>query len=510
MAVIKKEEFKYFEFLPGALIEVDLTSRSIIFMNRIAFSLFNFDQKDIENGLALREIFFTDAEYERSIRVAESFGLESYQNHTAYSRYEKQDLYDFKMRKKDGSYFLGECQGSFVLDEHDVPVGARIYIRDLSEQRQLEASHIENEEKYRTLVENSSDLIFLVDTQGVILSINKATTQYLKRKTEEVEGKNVSDIFPAHTTNTIMGYLNKAFISNKSLTLETPMPMTNKTEWISTSVNPVRDVSGNVTAILGISRNITERRRSDERLEQALIDAQNANKVKDQFISNITHEIRTPMTTITGFAGRLKQSLGEDLKPAEEDYFKFINHASDRLLRTVDALINVSQLEAGTLKLNPKRLHLGQLIELLCEKHRAEATEKQLEIEYIQLTDDDEIWYDEHTVYQAINNIMLNGIKYTEKGGVSIKLERIKKQLYVTFTDTGIGISDDYRDRLFQLFTQESEGLTKEYQGIGLGLALAKKYLDLNEVEIKVDSQKGWGSTFTLIFHEHFPLKEST
>ncbi len=489
-----------FDFLPGALIEIDLSKRSVIYMNRIAFSLFEYTQADIDRGLPLRDIFQNDSEYERSIRVAESFGLDAYQHRKAYSRYEKQDLYDFMMVKQDGSEFFAECQGSFVLDENQVPVGARIYIRDLSEQRLIEASHIENEEKYRTLVENSSDLIFLIDPQGVVLSVNKATSKYLKRSRREIEGKNVAELFPAQTTATLKGYLNKSFISGKRAIYETPMPTTNKQMWVNTSINPVRDIDGNITAILGVSRDITHRKRSEERLEQALVEAKNANKLKSQFISNITHEIRTPLTSITGFTTRLRESLGDKLNPEVEDFFKFIQNGSKRLLNTVDAIIKVSQVEAGTLPLTPKCFNLIPMLQVMYDKLLADAIAKGIELEYKNQVEDDEIWADENSVYEAINNILENAIKYTQEGGISIILERVDGLLTLNVADTGIGISDEYRERLFQLFSQESEGLAKEYQGIGLGLALTKRYLDMNKILISVQSEKGRGSTFTLTF----------
>ena len=496
----KREEYQYFDFLPGALIEIDLASRLIVYMNRIAFSLFDHSQADIEAGLPLRDIFQNDSEYARSIKVAEKFGLENYQNRTAYTRYEKQDLYDFMMKKKNGEFFLGECQGSFVLDNDLVPVGARIYVRDLSEQREQEAQHIVNEAKYRTLLEYSSDIIFLIDSKGVVQSVNRAATKYLGRSIDEIEGKNVSVLFPPQTVETFKGYLNKTFISGESATYETPMPTTGKSVWVSTSINPVRDRSGNITAVLGVSRDVTAWKRAEEGLEQALINARNANKVKDQFIANITHEIRTPLTTITGFTARLKESLGADLKPEEQDYFKFINNSSARLLRTMDSIINISEIEAGTLKLDSKLRRLGQLIQLLCEKVAPDAEEKGLELKCELRTEDDEIQFDQYSIYHAIHNILQNAIKYTDNGSVTVLLDRVDGELHLTFTDTGIGISDEYRERMFQVFSQESEGLSKDYQGIGLGLALTKRYLDMNNVKIKVASEKGLGSTFTLIF----------
>jgi PAS domain S-box-containing protein len=502
MVKYKREEHQYFDFLPGALIEIDLASRQIVFMNRIALSLFEYTPDDIAAGIPLRDIFQDDSEYARAIKVAESFGLESYQNRTSYTRYEKQDLYDFRMRAKARGEFLGECQGAFVLDDDQIPVGARIYVRDLSEQRELEARHIENEAKYRTLLEYSSDIIFLIDSQGVVQSINRAATKYLGLQAGQIEGKNISELFPPETVETFRGYLNKTFISGESAIYETPMPKTGKAAWVSTSINPVRDQAGNITAVLGVSRDVTGWKRAEESLEQALIDARNANKVKDQFLANITHEIRTPLTTITGFASRLKESLGENLKPAEQDYFKFINNSSQRLLRTLDSIINISELEAGTLQLDSKMHHLGQLIHLLCEKVTPEAEEKGLELHCELLTDDDKVQFDQYSVYHAIHNILQNAIKYTDDGSVTVRLERVAGKLQLTFTDTGIGISDEYRERMFQVFSQESEGLTKEYQGIGLGLALTKRYLDMNHIEIDVTSKKGLGSTFTLIFSD--------
>ena len=492
-----------FDFLPGALIEIDLSARTVIYMNRIAFSLFEYTQQDIDAGLLLRDIFINDSEYERSILVAESFGLDNYQNRTAYTRYEKQDLYDFMMMKKDGSEFFAECQGSFVLNEDNVPVGARIYVRDLSEQRLLEAAHIETQEKYRTLVEHSSDIIFLIDTNGVILSVNKASALYLNKEREEIEGKNISELFPDSTTATFKGYINKSFISGKSATYETPMPTTNKQIWVSTSINPVKDSDGNVTSILGVSRDITDRKRSEERLEQALVEAQAANKVKDQFLANITHEIRTPLTTITGFTNRLRMSLGADLKPEVEDFFKFIQSGSTRLLKTIDSIIKVSQLEAGAIPLTLKFFHLGPMLQVMHDKLLTDAKEKGIGLEYSNLAENDLVRADENSVYEAINNILLNAIKYTEAGGIIIQLVRVDSQLRLSVTDTGIGISDEYRQRLFQLFSQESEGFAKIYQGIGLGLALTKRYLDMNNILISVQSEKGLGSTFSLTFPHH-------
>jgi PAS domain S-box-containing protein len=500
MGKFQRPEHTFFEFLPGALIEVDLGQRLVVFMNRIALTLFKIEKSQLEKGLPLRDIFLNEEEYGRAVAVAEKFGLDSYQNRTAYTRFEKQDLYDFLMLRADGSAFYAECQGSFVLDKQSVPVAARIYIRDLTEHRLTEAALQENENKYRTLVEYSSDLIWLIDPHGYVLSVNSAVSRYLGKAKEEVEGAKVSDLFKGTTAETFQSYLNKIFISGKSATYETTMPTSNKAIWISTSITPVYDSSGNITALLGVSRDITDRKKSQDLLEKALINARNANQVKDQFIANISHEIRTPLTAITGFTERLRQVLKSRLSTEERDYFKVIANNSERLLRTMDAILNVSQLEAGAIQLSPAPLHLTQLIQLVCDKLTPLAQEKGLDLNFTSSVNNDHVVLDEDCIYQAIQNIIENAIKYTHRGWVKVDLKENAKALILTITDSGIGISDEYRENMFQFFSQESQGLTKHYQGIGLGLAITKRYLDMNGVNIKVLSKKGSGSTFKLNF----------
>ena len=489
-----------FDYLPGALIEINLYSRKVIFMNRIARSLFLYEPKDLEGGISLRSIFWDDEEYERSISLAEKFGLESYQNKTPYERFEQQDLYDFRFVRKTGERFIGECQGSFVLDDNQVPTGTRIYIRDVSEQRQREADHIANEDRYRSLVENTSDLIFLIEKDYTVRSVNAAVERFMGTKRINIEGHSINELFPAETAEKFRSYLTDTLLTGEQGVYETVMPRTQKQRWISTSINPVRDADGNVTGILGVSRDITAKKQAQARMEEALLEARNANQVKAQFLSNITHEIRTPLTSIIGFTDRLKKSLGKNLSPDIEDFFKFISNGSQRLTRAVDAIIKISQLEAGALDITPKPVHLGPLVQLILDKLQPEAIEKGLALELNLLTEQDTVHADEHTIFEALLNLLHNAIKYTEEGGIIVQIERLDDSIDLSITDTGIGISDVYLQRIFNLFTQESEGLNKDYQGMGLGLALTKRYLDLNKVGIRVQSEKGLGSTFSLSF----------
>lgn len=496
----KREEYKILDFLPGALIEIDLSSQLVIYMNQIAYSIFGYSQADINPGIPVREIFLNDAEYARAMEIVKSFGLESYENHTPYSRLEKQDLYDFMLKRKGGDSFYGECQGSFVLDGDGIPAGIRMHIRDLTKQRMMETSLQESEQKYRTLVESSSDLIFLFDDTGRILSANKAVSEALGKNSNEILGKNISELLPDDVSMSFTQHIRQIYSSEESANLEITLPIDDRTVWISTSFNSVRNKEGEVTAVLCIGRDITKRKHAENENVLALIKAKNANMIKDQFISKISHEFRTPLTSIIGFTDYLKRNLGNTLTSKDMESFDSIYRNSNRLLRTVNAVLNFSQTQAGTLQLDPRILYLNPLCQKLCDELQPSANKKELKLEFVSTTKDDKVWLDEYSICQAIDNIIQNAIKYTHEGKIAVKLTRARKRLVLIISDTGIGISAEYYQQMFQPFNQESEGITREYQGVGLGLALAKRYLDWNSVDIEVESKKNKGSTFTLTF----------
>ncbi len=497
---LKPEEYKIFDFLPGALIEINLSSRLVIYMNQIAFSIFGYSQSDIKSGIPVRDIFLNDAEYERGLEITKAFGLDSFESRKPYNRLEKQDLYDFMLKKKGGSSFYGECQASFVLDSEGVPTGIRMHIRDLTKQRKTEISLQESEEKYRTLVESSSDLIFLFDDKGNIFSANKAVLKALGKRLENILGKNISELFPPDVAQSFMQYIRQIYSTGESASLEITLPVEGSTVWISTFFNSVRNAAGEVTAVLCIGRDITKRKHAENQNVLALIEAKKANMAKDQFISNMSHEFRTPLTSIIGYTDYLKRNLGNKLKSKDRESFDSIYRNSNRLLRTVNAILSFSQTQAGKPQLDPQILYLNPLSQKICDELRPSAEKKGLKLEFIPTAKDDKIWLDEYSIYEALYNIIQNAIKYTNDGRITVQLTRIRRRLVLIISDTGIGISAEYYQQMFQPFSQASEGLAREYQGLGLGLALTKRYLDWNKVEIEVKSKQNQGSTFKLTF----------
>ena len=263
---------------------------------------------------------------------------------------------------------------------------------------------------------------------------------------------------------------------------------------------PINNDKGERIAAIVVFQDITENKQTEENLEEALGQAKAANEVKDQFIANISHEIRTPLNSILGFSDLLQKRLDQSIPDQDFKLFEFIASSSNRLMRTVDSILNTSQLQAGTIEVQPSKLDLTSLVGQISAEFNSLADQKNLE--FISVIPDKSVtvFADDYCIRQAISNIVENALKYTFEGSVSLNLGLRKGQVTLSIADTGIGISEEYQKRIFDAYTQESEGFTKSYQGIGLGLSLAKQYLDMNNVEIEMESKKEVGTTFTLIF----------
>jgi len=185
--------------------------------------------------------------------------------------------------------------------------------------------------------------------------------------------------------------------------------------------------------------------------------------------------------------------------------FYVVNHAGARIIRTVDLILNMSELQTKSYKPIMTEIDLitDIIMPLLAEsKLYAESKGLTLDLKVNDSAKEVLIVRDRYSVGQIFANLIDNAIKYTEKGGVTVEVSPYHSgSINVKVTDTGIGISKEYLSELFAPFSQEEQGYTRKYEGNGLGLALVKKYCEINNADIKVDSQKGKGSTFTVTFN---------
>lgn len=253
---------------------------------------------------------------------------------------------------------------------------------------------------------------------------------------------------------------------------------------------------------LVLSEKLAQLKLKDRALTFSKEKAENADKLKSEFLAQMSHEIRTPINTILNYSSLIEQEFEGKLSVEIEDSFGSIKKASNRLIRTIDLILNLSAIEAGSYSPNYENIHLSSdIITPLVNEFEQTAKAKRLYLRIITNFDDEKpILADRYTLTQAIANLIDNAIKYTENGGLTLELKHIKNKYILTIVDTGVGISDEYLPKLFEKFTQETEGYTRRYEGSGLGLSLVKKYCEVNNASISVESKKGKGTIFSIEF----------
>lgn len=228
--------------------------------------------------------------------------------------------------------------------------------------------------------------------------------------------------------------------------------------------------------------------------------AEAADRLKSEFLAQISHEVRTPVNNMLNYASLLedgcKTKIGEDYAFV----FDVLKSAGERMTRTIDLIIDTSQLISGSYDIHPEKINLCEVVELVAGYYKQQAERKNLGFTVNFHKNELSVYVDDYSVKRIIENLVDNAIKFTNSGEVVIDVYEDADRVVCSVKDTGIGMSEKYLERIFEPFSQEEQGYSRRYDGNGLGLTLVKKFCDMNNAEIKVESEKNKGSKFTVFF----------
>lgn len=245
---------------------------------------------------------------------------------------------------------------------------------------------------------------------------------------------------------------------------------------------------------------VTVLEQSKKDLQAAKEQAEASDKLKSIFLGIISHEIRTPLNAMVGYTDLLQMSLEDKINQDEKGYINVINQGKDRLLRLIDDILDLSQIEAGEFVLKYENVIGYEIVRDFLLEMSIEIEESELDLIKKYNGKEAKINVDITRFQQILGNLITNAIKYTPEGNITVQTDANKSEFKVSISDTGIGIKEEFKPHLFSLFRQEEEGFSRTYEGAGLGLSITKRLIKSMNGRIEVESFQGVGSTFTVYF----------
>ena len=396
---------------------------------------------------------------------------------------------------------------------------------------QLEARNnelVESQNRFREVVEQSVDALFIFTSDGSLVDVNYKACESLQLSRKELLQMKVHEFDSHYNTVDALQHLLQQLNAQGALSVESEHRKS------SGEVSPVEVNFGYLNIegeklVLASARDITDRKLTQQKLEQAndLLEAkvsertrtlknvnaalseakekaEAANQAKSLFLANMSHEIRTPMNAVIGFTDVLANS---GLNEQQIGYVKSIQSGSRNLLSLINDILDLSKIEAGKMNINVDKVYVWQLLHDLKDVYQISAQEKGLQLELqIDGTVPEVIFSDELRLRQILFNLVNNAIKFTHEGKITIACSYAPEQdddlfssLKISVEDTGIGIAEEDQKTIFDIFVQQDNQSTREFGGAGLGLAISSRLAEKLDAKLKVSSKKGEGSCFELL-----------
>ncbi len=271
---------------------------------------------------------------------------------------------------------------------------------------------------------------------------------------------------------------------------------------VSYNATTFNDQAGKLQGVFAAARDVTERKRFEQTLQEKNVELENASLAKDRFLASMSHELRTPLNAVIGFTGTLLMKLPGPLNEEQEKQLRIIQASSRHLLSLINDLLDLAKIESGNVELKMEPVTCQAVIDEVSTTLRALAEGKNLHFEVALPDHDVSVRTDRRSLTQILINLTNNAIKFTEKGTVRLELherqENGDSSAEISVIDTGLGIRKEDQPKLFQAFMQVDSSSTRAYEGTGLGLHVSQKLASMVGGRISFESEYGQGSKFTV------------
>ena len=410
-------------------------------------------------------------------------------------------------RGKNGREFPIEISLSPLHTEDGILVSSAI--RDITERKNFEAEIRESREQFRAVAQTASDAIVSANQLGRITYLNAAAERMFGYSMEEAEGELLELLMPEQYKDAHKAGFGRYLTTGEShiigKTVEIRARKKDGFEFpIEISIATWSTARG--AFFTAIVRDITERKRFEQALQEKNMELSNANLAKDRFLASMSHELRTPLNAIIGFTGTLLMKLPGPLNTDQEKQLKTVQGSARHLLALINDLLDLAKIEAGKVELRIEPVVCQRVIADVAASLRPQAEAKSLALLMTLPEPDLVLRTDRRALTQIILNLANNAIKFTDEGSVHLRVQerRTGEQnlIEISVEDTGIGICEEDQAKLFAAFAQIDSSAGRRHEGTGLGLHLSRKLAEMLDGEIVFSSASGQGSTFTLILKE--------
>lgn len=378
---------------------------------------------------------------------------------------------------------------------------------EINHRKKAEYSLIKSEEQFRLMFENAPIGMVMLSPENEVMKVNKSFCKMVGYQSDELINMHIRCLIDNDKIE---------FFNNASLPKQDPGLVDVTTEKVlvrrsGSELNvivksvPIFDSQKKVKHYIIQVLDISQIKNIQKELINTLEKAKESDRLKSAFLAQMSHEIRTPLNVILTAV----PLIADEIQSGDEELKVILNSvrsSGKRLQRTIDMILSMSSVQSGNYKPDYENFDIVAELKNMVNEFRSLAEDKGLQLRLLKHCDNLNIIADKYTVSQIFQNLINNAIKYTPKGFVEVAIIETYNKIKVEIRDSGIGMSPDYMKNLFSPFSQEDAGHKREYEGNGLGLALVKKYAEINSANIEVESEKNIGSVFTVTFDKELDL----